>query len=309
MSEIKREGFRVMTKAREQILDGAIADGMMELTLGFRRLRGEAPTEDWTRFAKQEFLDHPLVPLIFEDPFTKHAFDRPRGYSGDADILDYMYGYRKPGPNTSQLGRSIFEFTTNTPAPVSVRERRQILAKKIDEISAVTQGTRVLSVACGHLREAHLSTAVQNREIEHFVALDQDPLSLEVVRREFQGLNVEPVCMSVKRLLTDRVDLGAFDLVYSAGLYDYLPDPVATALTARLFAMVRPGGKLIIANFAPCLRDIGYLETFMQWQLVYRNDVAVTTFVSRLNGSSGDLRVYGDSRGDVLYLELVNGVA
>jgi hypothetical protein len=37
-----------------------------------------------------------------------------------------------------------------------------------------------------------------------------------------------------------------------------------------MFRMLRPGGNMLIANFLPTLRDIGYMEAFMDWHLIYR---------------------------------------
>jgi hypothetical protein len=39
---------------------------------------------------------------------------------------------------------------------------------------------------------------------------------------------------------------------------------------ARLFEMLRPGGHLVVGNFLPGIHDVGYMETFMDWHLVYR---------------------------------------
>jgi hypothetical protein len=38
-----------------------------------------------------------------------------------------------------------------------------------------------------------------------------------------------------------------------------------------MFEMLRPGGSLVVANFLPGVRDIGYMETFMGWDLIYRS--------------------------------------
>jgi len=62
------------------------------------------------------------------------------------------------------------------------------------------------------------------------------------------------------------------DLVYAAGLYDYLSQPLATRLTKTMFDMLRPGGKLQVANFVPDHPEVGYMETFMQWSLIYRTE-------------------------------------
>ena len=77
--------------------------------------------------------------------------------------------------------------------------------------------------------------------------------------------------MSVRRLLAGKADLGRFDLVYSAGLYDYLDDRVAKRLTTSLFRMLEPGGTLLFCNFLRTTADVGYMESFMGWDLIYRD--------------------------------------
>jgi extracellular factor (EF) 3-hydroxypalmitic acid methyl ester biosynthesis protein len=59
--------------------------------------------------------------------------------------------------------------------------------------------------------------------------------------------------------------------VYSTGLFDYLDARVGRRLVTAMFQMLRPGGSLVVANFLPGIRDIGYMEAFMDWRLVYRN--------------------------------------
>jgi hypothetical protein len=47
--------------------------------------------------------------LIQEDPFTRRAFEKPRGYPGDAALLDYVYDGVNAAASlpvtTSNLGR------------------------------------------------------------------------------------------------------------------------------------------------------------------------------------------------------------
>ena len=49
-----------------------------------------ASTEaEWADYA-QLCLRHPLRALLHQDPFTYRAFSKPRGYSGDAVLLDLV---------------------------------------------------------------------------------------------------------------------------------------------------------------------------------------------------------------------------
>ena len=38
-----------------------------------------------------------------------------------------------------------------------------------------------------------------------------------------------------------------------------------------MFEMLRPRGRLLIANFLPGILDVGYMESFMDWKLIYRD--------------------------------------
>ncbi len=73
-----------------------------------------------------------------------------------------------------------------------------------------------------------------------------------------------------RRLLLNRLDIGKYDLVYSTGLFDYLDATTGRRLLRTMFDLLRPGGQVVVANFLPGIRDLGYMEVFMDWQLVYR---------------------------------------
>jgi cyclopropane fatty-acyl-phospholipid synthase-like methyltransferase len=103
------------------------------------------------------------------------------------------------------------------------------------------------------------------------VALDADAQSAAEVQQCYSGYGVEAVTASFRRLLSKKSGTGEFDLVYSTGLFDYLNQRTGRRLTASMFQMLRPGGTLLIANFLPGVRDIGYMEAFMDWNLIYRS--------------------------------------
>ena len=33
---------------------------------------------------------HPISEFVYQCPFTRHAFEKPRGYAGDAELMDYI---------------------------------------------------------------------------------------------------------------------------------------------------------------------------------------------------------------------------
>jgi SAM-dependent methyltransferase len=167
------------------------------------------------------------------------------------------------------------------PSARAVRYRRQLLATLIDR-TAARGGRRVLALAAGHLREAAISRAVQAGTLTEFVAIDQDETSLAVIARDYGHLGIRTQPGSVRQMLSNKIGAGTFDFVYAAGLFDYLNDAVAAALTRRLFAMTRPGGMLLIPNFKAGARDSGYMESFMDWRLIYRDHAGMEALAAGL---------------------------
>jgi extracellular factor (EF) 3-hydroxypalmitic acid methyl ester biosynthesis protein len=292
--------------------DLAATTALSRLFEGLRELRGQVPEDSWNDL-RRAIQTHPLRALIHEDPMTRRSFEKPRGYAGDAVLLDYIYGedvredaegLASSAADPSPRARAVQRYATSRPAAAAVRHRRQWLAFQIDRaadraLAEGRTGARVLSVACGHLREGHDSVALQTGAIEDFVAVDADPLSLAEVERSGWAC-VRPLQMSVARLLARSSTLGQFDLVYSAGLYDYLDDALARRLTARLFERLVPGGRLILTNFLPQVADVGYMETFMGWELIYRDLDGVRDFAADIDpGLVGVLDVSPDPFGAV----------
>ena len=129
MNKLTKEAFALMDEAERALLSGDVDDGLTALTLGFQRLRATCDAAEWMEFAKKDWLSHSFLPIIHQDPFTKHSFDKPRNYAGDAELIDYMYGLRQPAEETSELGRRIFDWGAKQPTTESVRERRKIIAE------------------------------------------------------------------------------------------------------------------------------------------------------------------------------------
>lgn len=245
----------------------------------FARLRAGNDTPTWETMLKQQIAPHPAIASNRQCPLTACCASKPRGYAGDAVMIDYIYGTGDVAllPD-SAAAKSLFAYTSSSPPSRAVRYRRHRLAHLIDtcateQIHRSQRGLRILSVASGHGRELELSAAFRSGLISEFVALDQDAASLEELNRIYASgpTKITTLEMGVKSLLGGKHGLGSFDLIYSAGLYDYLDTPLATRLTAKLFSLLNPNGRLMYANFAMDIFSIGYMEAAMDWWLIYRD--------------------------------------
>lgn len=282
---------------------------MRELFEGLRSLRNDLDDGSWNAFVERA-NGHALRGLVHEDPMARRSFEKPRGYAGDAVLLDYIY-LRDELDEVSPLGRAVNRYAAGRPSACAVRHRRDWLAFQIDRAAdrAAPAGARVFSVACGHLREAELSSAIRSGALRELVALDADPESLNVVR-ESGFPNVSPVQQSIGRMLARPDSFGTFDLIYSAGLYDYLEPGIARRLTRRLFDQLEPGGRLVFTNFLRNVSDAAYMETFMGWELLLRDLDEIHDLTRDVsNDEVASRQVFEDPFGAIGYCVLSKGYA
>jgi extracellular factor (EF) 3-hydroxypalmitic acid methyl ester biosynthesis protein len=256
---------------------------------------------------------HDISRRMHECPFTRHSYSKPRGYPGDAGLIDFVYKHpdaRGSVEAATAAGRTVLNVTVNVPACQAVRRRKEVLARKIDEVANERSHAEVLAVACGHLREAESSIALKQGGIARLVATDQDQISLGKADRYRSTLrsNIDVQNLTVRNFITAKHDLGTFDLVYAAGLYDYLDARLAARLTTTLFNLLKTGGRLLIPNFLTGLNQEAYMEVCMDWYLLYRTRAEIEAFangIPRAEISRTDY--FEDETGTIGYLEIQRG--
>src|SRR5262245_54636850 len=101
------------------------------------KMREKLPPSVW-RALLPIAQHHPVAAFFHQDPFTRWSFSKPRGYSGDAQLLDFIYGHPSVDDavaNATPLGKALYSYTKQASAPVAVRERRDLLTLHADEIA------------------------------------------------------------------------------------------------------------------------------------------------------------------------------
>jgi extracellular factor (EF) 3-hydroxypalmitic acid methyl ester biosynthesis protein len=218
---------RLLDIERRQSLSSFMEASRTELEL-FRR---SIDATIWKGFVDSEAAAN-LRPVFLADPYTQRGLVKPRGYAGDAVLLDYIYETTPIPEFTSKRGSRIYRWMCKeSKAFHAVRYRRELIAKRIDAAISANPAARILSIACGHLREFALCKFDLRKWNGELVALDQDPASLAIVANTYRTQSIIPTRASIGALVSGTIELGKFDLIYAAGLLDYLDDSTVSALT------------------------------------------------------------------------------
>lgn len=279
-----------------ELIDADAIDFAMPMLVG--KLYGAFGSADRWPETRDLYRRHPLASIMMEDPYINRCVTKPRGYAGDAALIDLIYDQTPPA-DVTERGKKIFSHGVRFQASEGVRQRRNHAEQFVGQ--AFEAGKSILCLACGHFREGE-KLAGQN--IEKIVLVDQDPLSLAVVRDRF-GPTARCQEANVFNYLRGAIQRGeSYDLVYTLGLTDYLDDRAMELLHRMVRSVLAPGGEFVIANFVPNHLAIGWMDAVMDWHLIYREPEDLAGFAER---SGFNVQTWLDATGAIAWARMQAG--
>ena len=167
--------------------------------------------------------------------------------------------YRDHAEGESLFAKVLNVYATWEDAARANINRIEFLGEKIRKTIAASsrERVRIASVGCGPAREiaALLAARPELGQRLDVALIDQEERSITYCERTLApflattGVRIEFIRESVRKLLTTRQlgeALGSRELIYSAGLFDYLSDRTFSALLAALWGALAPGGTLAV---------------------------------------------------------------
>ncbi|MCC5848661.1 MAG: class I SAM-dependent methyltransferase [Verrucomicrobia bacterium] len=232
-------------------------------------LRKQTRTGEWRRYVRQspEILNWRY--FLSHDPYTRWGLLKPRGFAGDARVMDFAYRHRVVEPlvrHSGDLGEALYRQTSGSVQSESARLRIQLIAEELEAFCTGERQARIASYACGHGRELELLSSSCRSNIELFCGIDTDQFALKDILDSIGDIPHQLVNRNVFRY--SPLDGEGFDFVYSLGLFDYLTMKQSRFLCQRMAEAVQPGGKLLIANLDPDAANLGYCEAIMDWWMI-----------------------------------------
>jgi extracellular factor (EF) 3-hydroxypalmitic acid methyl ester biosynthesis protein len=283
-------------EAQERAILDAVAPQIISAFNGqherFEEIISALPPE--ARGAHQDFVRQHWHKLFLGSPFAHRTYHKPIGHAGDYEMMNMIH-------RNQPEGRSLYErlihllLVSQWPA-ISVRNRIAHLGENIlNETARVARAgktARILNVGCGPAWEVQnflKETQLSNQADFTLIDFNEETLLhagrklVEVKRQFFRQTQIRTQQISVYELLKRTQRHGSetekFDLIYCAGLFDYLAPDTCRALLELWYDSLSPGGLLLIANMTDTKPFRHFIEFILDWQLIYRNGAEILSLV------------------------------
>ena len=241
------------------------------------------------RPAHKNFAYRQLHALMMCSPFAYRTYHKPLGYAGDYEMVNMIV--RDPYEGASLYAKVVnLWFLSQWPARAHrnrIEYLKGLLVQEALRGERERRPMRVLNLGCGPAREVQEFVAANSLcEQAQFTLLDFNDETIrhttgvlnECKRRHGRSTAIQIQKRSVQNILKERskqVGEGAqkgYDLIYCAGLFDYLPDRTCRQLMNIFYDWLAPGGLVAATNVDDCKPFRHMLEFLLDWHLIYRSE-------------------------------------
>jgi extracellular factor (EF) 3-hydroxypalmitic acid methyl ester biosynthesis protein len=261
------------------------------------------------------FAQRELHPFVLCDPFLHRSFTKPLGYAGDYETVNMIVGQ-------SEARLSAYAFIINafhlSSAPAAahrnrIRILRNMIRREARRRATAGNALRVLDIGCGPAAEVQRLAASDDMPLPpEFTLVDFNEETLAFAERAIQEAAAKSSKPIVLRMVHQSIHelleaasgrppvAGEYDMIYCAGLFDYLSDRVCQKLVRLYYSWAAPGGVVVVTNVHERNPIRSYMEHLAEWYLVYRDEAQLLQFTP----PGARSRVFSDPTGVNIFLEV-----
>ncbi|MBZ0135739.1 MAG: class I SAM-dependent methyltransferase [Planctomycetes bacterium] len=275
-----------------QNLKHSLSEKILALFGHFEEVAGHVcPQEEVQHKA---FAQRELHPLMLISPFVHRTYTKPLGYAGDYEMVNMILRNGDEGPNI--YSRIVNAFVLAREPAEAHRNRIDFLVDllKAEAARAERAGRkfRVLNIGCGPARETErFIREFKESERGEFTLLDFNEETLDYTRSRLgracseagRWPSLSYMHKSIHELLKEssrgEEPAQQWDLVFCAGLFDYLSDKICKRLLQLFYAWTVPGGSIAATNVHSNNPIRLFMEHLLEWYLIYRDEAGFESLV------------------------------
>ncbi len=228
-----------------------------------------------------------------------HIKTKPFGYAGDFMIIDKIYNEQ-----ITEDDRFVKWdiFWNKHAAAKAVRNRKDYFISTITERLTHKETIQLLDVASGPARDlAEIYPTIHPEQL-HTTCIEADKRAIEYAKSLVADNEpeIEFIHKNIFRYSTDQ----KFDIVWSAGLFDYFNDAIFVKLLRKFISWTASGGEVIIGNFSPQNPSRNYMELIGDWFLQHRSEDDLTRLALEAGAKKEQIHIGSEMEGVNLFLHI-----
>lgn len=259
------------------------------------------------------YTERVVTPTLLAGAGWARSYLKPLGYPGDFQIMNWIYDGAPQGATIREKFLHLLSLVGSRAVKTRMEALADIIVSLAAKRGAPERAFDMVSIGAGPARELERVLATADEE-QRFRAIlvDQDERALEFAlhsARKLEAgdrLRVGALNISFKEMLNPSPLSDSFagkDLIYSAGLVDYLNPLLAQRFVRRLYQFLNPGGAVVIGNVNNLPSGMIWSSEYaVDWTLFFRSREEMIAMAGE--ATDAQISICGDSLDAIYFLVL-----
>lgn len=242
-----------------------------------------------------------LKPILNPNTIIGFSYTKPFGYNGDFFIIEKIYQqYVNPNPKYKKWDEYFHTF----PAAIAVINRKELAIDIFEKLNEKANGNKkdVLILGSGPVSETFefFEKNPDNTLVYDLLDLDNRAIAYAKVKNKKYLHKMTFFNRNVIRHTPDK----KYDLIWSAGLFDYFKGKHFVYLLKKYYEFLNDGGEMIIGNFNTNNPSRTIMELLGDWFLHHRSKDELKNFAIQAGISADKIEVISEPLGINLFLRV-----
>lgn len=247
-----------------------------------------------------EFFREVIRDSLNVNTLIGHGYVKPFGYPGDFSIIHNIYRvYVNPDQKYSNWDR----FFQDQEGAHAVRNRKDYFLKRCAEIDAFDHSEkRVLILGSGPATDVNDYLRSHPESKIHFDLVDFDQNAIDFAKSQNEDFSnsIDYFKINVLRFKPYQW----YDLIWSAGLFDYFKDKHFVYMINKYYKYLNEGGEFIIGNFSNSNPTRRLMEVLSDWYLNHRSKYDLVRMALEAEAREENIDVEMEELGVNLFLRI-----
>jgi len=238
--------------------------------------------------------------ILNENTLIGHGFIKPYGYPGDFTLIDKIYKFEV---NPEFQYRKWDLFFQNQPGANAVRNRKDFFIEYCKNLVSRKENAQVLILGSGPASDVYeFLTDFSGGNNINIDLIDFDQSAIDFSMQKNKKFNGQITYNKINALRFNSYK--QYDLIWSAGLFDYFKDKHFTFLIRKYNNCITEDGEMVISNFSTKNPTRMLMEVLSDWYLNLRTESDLFRIASDANINKELVSVEKEPLGINLFLKI-----